>query len=147
MLLSELKLTLNKIKTVEFTLPDGSLIPNHFHVTEVGQIDKRFIDCGGVLRKEAVINFQLYTADDFDHRLSIQKFKSLLDLSEKALLLDDLEIEVEYQTDTIGKYSLGFKNSRFFLISSYTACLANDQCGIPESKITTSKCTPDSNCC
>ena len=101
MLLSELKLTLNKIKTVEFTLPDGSLIPKHFHVTEVGQIDKRFIDCGGVLRKEAVINFQLYTADDFDHRLSVQKFKSLLDLSEKALLLDDLEIEVEYQTDTI----------------------------------------------
>ena len=146
MLLSELKSTLDKINTVKFVLPDGSLIPQHFHVTEVGQIEKKFIDCGGVVRKEAVINFQLYTAEDFDHRLDVQKFKSLLDLSQKALLLDDLEIEVEYQTDTIGKYGLGFDNSRFFLISTSTTCLAKDQCRIPESKITSNQCKPNSGC-
>ena len=45
MKLSEFKSILNQIETIEFTLPDGSLIPQHFHITEVGQLDKRFIDC------------------------------------------------------------------------------------------------------
>jgi hypothetical protein len=30
---------------VRFMLPDGGLIPAHAHVTEVGRVDKRFIDC------------------------------------------------------------------------------------------------------
>ena len=121
-------------------------------VPELGQIDKRFIDCGGVLRKETVINFQLYTADDFDHRLSVQKLKSIIELSEKALGLEDLEIEVEYQSDTIGKYALEFKNSRLTLVSTQTACLAKDQCGIPErpaiqKPTVQNECAPGSGCC
>ncbi len=147
MTLSELKSILNQINTVEFALPDGSLIPQHFHVTEVGQIDKRFVDCGGVLRKESVINFQLYTADDYDHRLSVPKLKTILEQSEQLLLLDDLEIEVEYQSETIGKYGLGFENSRLRLQTTQTACLANDQCGIPETKTTSNQCAPGSGCC
>ena len=53
MKLSEFKSHLNQMETVQFVLPNGSLIPPHFHITEVGQIEKRFIDCGGVLRKES----------------------------------------------------------------------------------------------
>ena len=152
MKLSELKSVLDKIETVEFTLPNGSLVPQHFHVTEVGQIDKRFIDCGGMLRKETVINFQLYTADDFDHRLSVQKLKSIIELSEKALGLEDLEIEVEYQSDTIGKYALEFNNSQLTLVSTQMACLAKDQCGIPErptfqKPTVQNECEPGSGCC
>ena len=45
MKLSELKSILDEIETVEFELPDGNLIPQHFHVTEIGQVDKRFMDC------------------------------------------------------------------------------------------------------
>ena len=112
MKLSELKSILDEIETVEFELPDGNLIPQHFHVTEIGQVDKRFMDCGGKLRKESVINFQLFSADDYDHRLSVQKLKSILKQSEQTLLLDDLEIEVEFQSDTIGKYHLDFEHSR-----------------------------------
>jgi len=152
MKLSEFKSILNQIETIEFTLPDGSLIPQHFHITEVGQLDKRFIDCGSVLRKVSVINFQLYTADDFDHRLSVQKMKSLLDKSEKALLLDDLEIEIEYQSDTIGKYALGFEQSRFTLVATQTDCLAKDECVVPnisksKTAAPTTSCTSDSCCC
>ena len=152
MKLSKLKTVLDKIETVEFALADGRLVPQHFHVTEVGQIDKRFIDCGGVLRKETVINFQLYTADELDHRLSVQKLKSIIELSEKALGLEDLEIEVEYQSDTIGKYALEFKNSRLTLVSTQTACLAKDQCGIPErpaiqKPTVQNECAPGSGCC
>ena len=44
MTLSEIKNILNKLETVAFTLPDGTLVPEHFHVTEVGLITKNFID-------------------------------------------------------------------------------------------------------
>ena len=40
-----------------FLLSDGSLIPSHFHVTEVGIITKTFLDCGGDLRSNKMVNF------------------------------------------------------------------------------------------
>lgn len=156
MKLSELKLILKEVETVEFSLPNGELVPRHFHVTEVGQIEKRFIDCGGTVRKESVINFQLWTAHDYDHRLSAQKLKSIIELSEKELSLENLEIEIEYQSDTIGKYHLDFDGQRFNLSGTQTDCLAKDKCGIPleKPKIRLSNvsgkegcCTPDSGCC
>lgn len=150
MKLSELKSILDEIETVEFELPDGNLIPQHFHVTEIGQVDKRFMDCGGKLRKESVINFQLFSADDYDHRLSVKKLKSILNQSEQTLLLDDLEIEVEFQSDTIGKYHLDFEHSHLKLVTTQTACLATDKCGIPSlssSNSTQNSCTPGSGCC
>lgn len=141
---------------VAFKLPNGQEVPAHFHVTEVGQIDKRFIDCGGTLRKESVINFQLWTADDYDHRLSVEKLKNIIALSEKNLLLDDGEIEVEYQGDTIGKYHLEWDNGHFQLTNTHTDCLAKDQCGIlvEKTKVSLSElspsagtCTPGGGCC
>lgn len=29
---------------------DGSFVPDHYHVTEVGKVRKDFIDCGGNIR-------------------------------------------------------------------------------------------------
>ena len=49
------------------------MVPSHFHVTEVGKITKHFIDCGGTVRNEEVVNFQLWQADDYDHRLHPEK--------------------------------------------------------------------------
>ncbi|NNE76017.1 MAG: hypothetical protein HKN31_02985, partial [Pricia sp.] len=96
MKLSEIKTHLNKLETIAFLLPNGELVPNHFHVTEVGKITKNFIDCGGTVRKEEVVNFQLWDANDYDHRLHPEKLLSIIDLSEKILEIGDLEIEVEY---------------------------------------------------
>jgi hypothetical protein len=59
MKLSEIKNRLNTLQDVVFELPDGTLVPNHFHVTEVGIVSKHFIDCGGTVRDERVANFQL----------------------------------------------------------------------------------------
>ena len=59
MTLSELKTKLNGIQEINFELPNGSFVPKHFHVTEIGQINKHFIDCGGTVRQEKVVNFQL----------------------------------------------------------------------------------------
>lgn len=73
MKLSQVKAILKDVKTISFQLPDNSLVPSHFHVTEVGEITKRFIDCGGTVRKETVVNFQLWNANDYDHRLHPEK--------------------------------------------------------------------------
>lgn len=72
MKLSQIKTILNSLETVTLILEDGTVIPEHFHVTEVGLVTKNFIDCGGTIRKETVINFQLWNANDFDHRLKPQ---------------------------------------------------------------------------
>ena len=46
MKLSDFKKHLKGKEKIAFQLPNGSLVPNHFHVTEVGAISKKFIDCG-----------------------------------------------------------------------------------------------------
>ena len=59
MIVSELKKALAGLSAISFRLPDGTYLPSHFHVTEVGLVTKHFIDCGGVERRETVANFQL----------------------------------------------------------------------------------------
>jgi len=157
MKLSEIKQILNTIEAVNFQLPDGKSVPEHFHVTEVGLITKNFIDCGGTIRKETVVNFQLWDANDFEHRLKPQKLIDIIELSEKVLGIEDFEIEVEYQDTTIGKYDLGFNGKDFLLLNKQTACLAQDQCGIPAEKPklnliqingdNANSCTPGEGCC
>ncbi len=126
MKLSRIKEILPTLENVEFQLEDGTFVPEHFHVTEVGEITKKFIDCGGVIS-----------------------------LSENKLGIEDAEIEVEYQSTTIGKYDLEFNGKHFILKNKKTACLAEDACGIPvatENKFRvkeekSSCCTPNSGCC
>lgn len=144
----EMKNHLADLKVVNFKLPDGSYLPSHFHVTEVGLVTKHFIDCGGVERKETVANFQLWEAGDYDHRLAPQKFLHILNLSKKVLGNDDLSIEVEYQQNTIGKFGLDFDGKDFILTPKQTACLAQDACGIPnKEQVQASCCSPAKGCC
>ena len=155
MKLSEIKNALTDLEQVRFTLPNGEKIPEHFHVTEVGTVKKHFIDCGGTIRSEEVVNFQLWSADDHDHRLSTEKLRSIIELSENQLGLGDHEIEVEYQSDTIGKYGLELNDGVFHLTAKQTDCLAKDKCGIPEEKPrvrlsalgANNGCEPGSSCC
>lgn len=152
MRLSEIKQILETVETVEFKLENETFVPEHFHVTEIGVIAKHFIDCGGTVRKEKVANFQLWDANDFEHRLKSGKLQKIIALSEKVLEMEDLEIEVEYQSGTIGKYDLEFDGKNFLLLSKKTACLAKDNCGSPKEKkqlsqLETSCCSPNGNCC
>lgn len=155
MKLSEIKNKLNKLEKIAFQLPNGELVPNHFHVTEIGKITKHFIDCGGTVRKEEVVNFQLWNANDYDHRLHPEKLLDIIQLSERVLEIEDLEIEVEYQADTIGRFGLDFDGQNFLLINKETDCLAKDKCGIPNEKPKVklselnneSSCTPGGGCC
>lgn len=158
MKLSEIKNVLQNLDAVIFQLPNNSFVPEHFHVTEVGVITKNFIDCGGTVREEKVVNFQLWEAGDYDHRLAPSKLLNIITLSEKVLAIDDsLEIEVEYQSDTIGKFGLAYNGIFFQLTNKQTACLAEDACGIPAEKQKVklaeigkdngSCCTPGGGCC
>ena len=149
MKLSEVKQSLEQLPAVNFRLPDGSYVPQHFHVTEVGLVTKNFIDCGGVERKEMVVNFQLWEAGDYDHRLAPQKFLRILDISRKVLGdAEGLDIEVEYQQGTIGKFGLDFDGKDFVLTTKQTACLAQDACGIPDKQKKASPCcAPTGGCC
>lgn len=157
MKLSEVKEILETAENINFRLPDGAYVPVHFHVTEVGEITRHFIDCGGTVRHEKAANFQLWEANDTDHRLKPEKLKKIITLSEKTLGLGDLDVEVEYQTSTIGRYDLGFDGSDFQLLAKQTNCLASDQCGIPAEKMKVSLsslnqpaqscCQPGSGCC
>ncbi len=150
MKLSEIKDRLRERETIAFQLPNGELVPNHFHVTEVGKITKHFIDCGGTVRNEEVANFQLWNADDYDHRLHPDKLLSIIEMSEKILNIGDLEIEVEYQGDTIRKFGLDYDGNHFLLTTKETDCLARNACNIPEEKVLTpseSSCAPGSGCC
>ena len=155
MKLSKIKTILSNSQNIAFQLPNGELVPSHFHVTEVGKISKHFIDCGGTVRKEEVVNFQLWNADDYDHRLYPDKLLNIIRLSEEKLGIEDLEIEVEYQAETIGKFGLEYNGSQFLLTSKQTDCLAKDNCGMPAEKpkvklsemTNSSSCTPGSGCC
>ncbi|MET4075997.1 DUF6428 family protein [Hymenobacter sp. UYCo722] len=151
--ISEMKAALAGLSAVRFRLPDGTALPAHFHVTEVGLVSKHFVDCGGVERRETAANFQLWEAGDYDHRLAPQKFLSILKLSEKILGREDLDIEVEYQQATIGKFGLAFDGTEFQLTAKQTACLAQDACGIPAApsfalpQLQMAGCTPGGGCC
>lgn len=152
--LQEFKNALNGLQSVEFILPKGNFVPAHFHVTEVGEITRHFIDCGGTERMEKKINFQLWVNVDKEHRLNADKLLKILAMSEQKLKFDNLEIEVEFQDDTIGKYGLEFDDNHFILTNLSTNCLAQDQCGIPKSKpkirmgsLGLSSCDPKSGCC
>ncbi len=71
--------------------------------------------------------------------------------------MENLDIEVEYQSNTIGKYDLDFNGKDFVLVSKKTDCLAKENCGVPAdkqkislsdlSKTEKSCCTPGSGCC
>ncbi len=155
MKLDEVKSALAQLDTIAFQLPNGELVPNHFHVTEVGKITKDFIDCGGTVRHEEVVNFQLWNANDYDHRLHPEKLVHIIELSQKTLDIGNLEVEVEYQGQTIEKFALDFDGTNFLLTTKQTDCLAKDKCGVPAEKPkeklselqSSTCCTPGSGCC
>src|SRR3954454_15615197 len=100
MKLAELKTLLRSRPSAlpRFTLPDGDQIPAHFHITEVGHITKRFIDCGGTLHDttETCRLKTLFSDTDPDHRLTAEPVAKILDLGRQVLPQDDLEFEVKY---------------------------------------------------
>ena len=120
---------------VTFALPDGSPVPPHFHVTEVGHVRKEFFDCGGVRRTEEYCALQLWVASDVEHKLTAGKVASILKFTAAVLPSESLDVQVEYQRESLSVYRIAsaqrvFGKLTFQLEAKQTACLAPDQCGV-----------------
>jgi hypothetical protein len=134
MKLSAFKSALSKLDSLQFVLPQGKEVPAHVHLTEIGELQKNFIDCGGTIRISRLVSMQLWYAEDTEHRLHPEKLLDIIKASERQLSLPDEEVEIEYQQGTIGKYRVSFQNGTFQLVATQTDCLAKDQCIVPEQK-------------
>lgn len=125
---------------VRLVLPDGDPIPAEFHVTEVGHVVKRFVDCGGTVRRLETCLLQTWVAEnDADHRLVAGKLAKILDLSAQVVPSDDLEVEVEYEPCCVAQYRIDRAEVaggelRFQLAHKHTDCLAREACGCGDEK-------------
>lgn len=153
MKLSEFKTALdqNPGKSLAILLPSGNNLPAHFHITEVGRTEKRFVDCGGKSRHLAFASLQVWVADDVDHRLPASKLSAIIEKAGDILGTDDPELQFECQEGTIGLFSVKGSEARdgsivFELANKQTACLALEVC-VPDSQEEESCCGNGSNCC
>lgn len=128
-----------------FTLPNGTEVAQHFHVTEVGRVRKDFIDCGGVVRSTDACVLQVWVAHDIEHRLKAAKLGQIIGFAKDILHDADLPIEIEYDISVITQFTVTSVESNderitLTLASKHTACLAPDRCGIDG-------CAEDDDCC
>lgn len=138
--LKELMTTLEEHEdaALHIMLPTGEFVPDHFHVTEIGRVQKNFIDCGGTIRECVSCCLQVWTADDVNHRLVAGKLAMILKLGGKVLGTDDLPVEVEYGPNVASHYYLSDveatpKGLLFVLVGKQTDCLARNKCGVGAS--------------
>ena len=135
MKLSDFKIALKTFPThpLRFILPDGDVIATHAHITEVGRIDKTFIDCGGTVRRVSTCSLQAWVADDTDHRLESGQLAAILDRAAPILTDEDLDVEIEYEDCQISQFPVEGVTAtdsgmEFHLGTKHTDCLAKDVC-------------------
>jgi hypothetical protein len=132
-----------------FALPDGGLIPAHFHITEAGRVDKSFIDCGSTIRTIASCSLQAWVADDTEHRFSPGKLAGVLHVAAPLFRGDDLDVEIEYEDGFISQFPVLAATTEgraliFQLGLKHTDCLAKDTC-LP--KTDAEACCGTTGCC
>jgi hypothetical protein len=115
-----------------FILPDGDYVPAHAHVTEVGHVVKHFIDCGGVTGKTETVLLQTHVGRDVEHRLRSDRFAKILELGQKVLPHDQLDVEIEYDCCVVAQYPVeavkpAGEHLDIILGSRRTQCLAQER--------------------
>jgi hypothetical protein len=123
---------------MHWMLPDKSFVPAHYHITEVGAVQKDFIDCGGTVRSAKSCVLQVWVADDVDHRLETTKLASIMKIAAPLLRSDELPVEVEYEAGVISQYPIGGMEITpsgllFYLGTKHTACLAPEKCKVGDT--------------
>lgn len=95
-------------KPFHLVLPGSGTVPASFHITEVGHVTKKFIDCGGKLHSVESCQLQVWLGDDTDHRLYAGKMARVLDLAKAKGVLpaEDLDVEIEYEETAISQYTV-----------------------------------------
>lgn len=149
MTLSELKSLLREHSGLHFRiqLPDGEPVPLSFHVTEVGRVEKTFLDCGGQRRETVTCQLQVWVGEDYDHRIETGKMAAILDKAADYLPDESIPVEIEYEKDVISQYTIEDHRLEdeavvLQLAHKHTDCLAREACGLPPQP-TVSVETPD----
>ncbi|MEP4078134.1 DUF6428 family protein [Haloferula sp.] len=141
--------------TLSFVLPDGSSIPPHYHITEVGHATKTFLDCGGKSHRSESCILQSWIADDVDHRLHAGKLVTIFDRAAELITDQSLPVELEHEAPvltqlTIGHHKVLPNTLEFHLEHKKTDCLAKDIC-LPDFTLPAipgqSACSPATGCC
>lgn len=112
---------------------DGEPIEAHFHVTEVGRVQRDFVDCGGTVRRVVTCLLQTWVGPDTDHRITAGKLLKAFDHAGPVLGQDDLPVELEYETCNVVQLRLAEvrrEPNRFVLQLGlkHTDCLAKEVC-------------------
>lgn len=120
---------------MHWMLPDRRFVPEYYHITEVGRLQKDFIDCGGTIRSLSSCMLQIWVADDKDHRLHASQLAKIMEVAGVVLKSDDLPVEVEYEEGAISQYPVAGVEVTpagllFHLGAKHTACLAPEKCGV-----------------
>jgi len=123
-------------KHFHLVLPGANAVPVSFHITEVGHVTKKFIDCGGRVHTVQRCQLQAWLGTDTDHRLLAGKMAGVLGMAGAKGVLpvgEDLDVEFEYEDKTISQYPVGDytvtdKAVVLSLASKHTDCLAKDIC-------------------
>ncbi|TLD69653.1 hypothetical protein FEM03_16995 [Phragmitibacter flavus] len=123
-------------KNFQLQLPDGAPVPVSFHVTEVGRVQKTFIDCGGTLRDLVTCQLQVWVGEDVDHRIEAGKAAAILDKAASFLKDESMPVEVEYEDRVISQYTIEGHEANeaavvLKLAHKHTDCLAKELCGVP----------------
>ena len=137
MTIGELRAVLEKAPEagLHLMLPGGEFVPAHFHVTEVGRVQKDFIDCGGTQRSITSCLLQVWVAQDMDHRLTTSKLAGILKMAAPLLKSEELPVEIEYEREAVSQFPVAAAEVTpagvlLHLGTKHTDCLAPDQCGV-----------------
>ena len=150
--LSELRaaLTAHPDRTLSVIWTDGEPIEAHFHVTEVGRVQRDFVDCGGTIRRTVGCLLQTWVGEDVDHRITARKLLKAIELAAPVLGSDDLPVELEYEACNVVQVKVAAVEAvadalLIRVASKHTDCLAKDLC-LPAPSVGTN-CKPGRGCC
>ncbi len=144
-------------KPFHLVLPGDNVVPASFHITEVGHVTKKFIDCGGKLHSAQSCQIQVWLGGDTDHRLYAGKMAGVLALAQAKGVLpagEDLEVEIEYEDAVLSQYpvaSFAVTGSAvvLHLTTKHTDCLAKGVClpALPMAGGAAAGCGCGPDCC
>ncbi len=129
-------LTRHQDKTFQMLLPGGGEVPVAFHITEVGYVNKHFIDCGGRYHQSNIVQLQAWVGEDEDHRLEAGKLLGILAKATTGMLPQDageFPVEIEYENFELTQFRIQSGDVAgdsvvLQLASKHTDCLAKDKC-------------------
>src|SRR6059058_4144987 len=130
-------------------LPDGDYIPAHAHITEIGHVVRNFIDCGGLSGTEEKVVLQTHVGSDTDHRLTSDRFATILQLGSRVIPSGDLNVDVEYDCCVVAQYPIAEaapdgEHLNLILQRGRTQCRARER---RESETATGCCATSATCC